>query len=261
MVNRPATVQPAAVPQLVQHTNGGGQGAEPIQTSLNVSSPHDPAEKEAEATARRIVQMPAPEHPGAHGQSTAQRHFASPYIARFADAGVGARREHASIQRKAEGPGSMAGNIRNTPAAGSPLPTDVRRFMEPRFGADFGQVRVHTDDQAARLSSGLNARAFATGHHIFFAKDRFQPATRDGQELIAHELTHTLQQGATVQRQVETPTTRPGTSVWWNGKLMYITSAGKMVELPSGMTAEEASALEAQAQAAEKKLGRGPPPK
>jgi hypothetical protein len=259
IVNRPATAQPAAAPQFV-HTGTHGQRAEQVQASLNVSSPHDPAEKEAEVTAKRIVRMPEPGQPGTHGGNT-QRHFESPYIARFADSGVAARREPGSILRKAEGSANVTADVQNTRTAGSPLPGEVRRFMEPRFGADFANVRIHTDERAARLNTQLNARAFATGNHIFFARDRFQPGTRDGKELIAHELTHTLQQGAAVQRQEEKRISRAAASVWWNGKLMYITSAGKMVELPPGMSAEEAAALETQAQAAEKKLGRGPPPR
>ncbi|MDH4322532.1 MAG: DUF4157 domain-containing protein [Betaproteobacteria bacterium] len=78
--------------------------------------------------------------------------------------------------------------------AGAPLPPDVRRFMEPRLGADLSVVRVHTDERAAQLSRQLNARAFTVGNEVFFGRDRFRPETGEGRELIAHELTHTLQQ-------------------------------------------------------------------
>ncbi|HEX6320913.1 MAG TPA: DUF4157 domain-containing protein [Burkholderiales bacterium] len=89
------------------------------------------------------------------------------------------------------------------PLAGAPLPPDVRRFMEPRLGAHLSVVRVHTGERAAQLSRQLNARAFTVGHEMFFGKDRFRPETGEGRELIAHELTHTLQQAngpARVQR-------------------------------------------------------------
>ena len=66
--------------------------------------------------------------------------------------------------------------------------------MEPRFGADFGAVRMHTDDRAANLNRQVSAQAFTVGNQIFFGRDRFQPETSDGRELIAHELTHTIQQ-------------------------------------------------------------------
>ncbi|MCB9795352.1 MAG: DUF4157 domain-containing protein [Alphaproteobacteria bacterium] len=68
--------------------------------------------------------------------------------------------------------------------------------MEPRFGADFSQVRVHTDDRAARLNRQLSARAFTYGNHVFFGGGEYQPQTAGGMRLIAHELTHTLQQTA-----------------------------------------------------------------
>lgn len=72
--------------------------------------------------------------------------------------------------------------------------------MEPRFGAGFGDVRIHTGDRAARLSARLGAQAFTVGSQVFFARGQFRPDTRDGRQLIAHELTHTIQQGSVVQR-------------------------------------------------------------
>jgi hypothetical protein len=82
---------------------------------------------------------------------------------------------------------------------GSPLPETVRRFMEPRFGVDFSQVRVHADAQADELSRSIGARAFTSGRDIFFRKGELAPGGRRGAELLAHELTHVVQQsGASV---------------------------------------------------------------
>jgi hypothetical protein len=72
--------------------------------------------------------------------------------------------------------------------------------MEPRFGASFANVRIHTDESAARQSASLQANAFTIGQDVYFGKAKFQPDSAQGRELIAHELTHTLQQGAAVQR-------------------------------------------------------------
>jgi hypothetical protein len=119
-------------------------------------------------------------------------------VARFADSGV------PRVMRKLDGQpdtsANVAADIRRASASGQPLPLGVRRFMEPRFKADFSQVKVHTDDRAASLSRQLNARAFAVGSNVFFGKGQFRPETGEGKELIAHELTHTIQQGAAVQR-------------------------------------------------------------
>lgn len=84
-------------------------------------------------------------------------------------------------------------NITNT-EAGNPLPAAVRTFMEPRLGADLGAVRLHTGPQAARLNREINARAFTVGNHVYFGEGRYRPESADGLELIAHELTHTVQQ-------------------------------------------------------------------
>lgn len=68
--------------------------------------------------------------------------------------------------------------------------------MEPRFGADFSRVRIHRDERAATASRQLNAAAFTVGQHIHFGQGQWQPGSAAGRELIAHELTHTIQQGA-----------------------------------------------------------------
>jgi hypothetical protein len=81
-----------------------------------------------------------------------------------------------------------------------PLPQAVRSFMETRFGADFSGVRVHADAHAAALSGQLSAQAFTVGREIYFGGHQFQPNTQSGRELIAHELTHTIQQGGAAQR-------------------------------------------------------------
>jgi len=179
-VNRAAAVRPAAAV------------APPVvQTFANkVSSPRDPAEKEAEATAKKVMRMQ------------------SPYVARFATTGVLAR-ESESLQRQGAGQPAVTSNtatdIRNSMTGGSPLPSGVRQFMEPRFRADFSNVKVHTSEQAARLSNRLDARAFTVGSHVFFGRDQFRPESEPGRELIAHELTHTIQQGSVIQRS-EDPT-------------------------------------------------------
>ena len=92
-------------------------------------------------------------------------------------------------------------NIYSSMAGGQPLPSNVRRFMEPRFKADFSKVKIHTDTNAANLNRQVNAKAFAIKNHVFFGKDQFKPDSDDGKELIAHELTHTIQQGGSIQRK------------------------------------------------------------
>ncbi len=85
---------------------------------------------------------------------------------------------------------------------GTPLPGDVRDRMEPRFGRDLSGVRVHSGAQASQLSDSIHARAFTIGQDVFFGAGQYQPATGDGQALLAHEITHTVQQsGGSTQAQ------------------------------------------------------------
>lgn len=77
---------------------------------------------------------------------------------------------------------------------GQPLDTQSRSLFEPRFGHDFSKVRVHSDQRAASSAKAINARAYTVGHDLVFDRGQYAPATRDGQQLLAHELTHVVQQ-------------------------------------------------------------------
>src|SRR3989304_1847253 len=98
-------------------------------------------------------------------------------------------------------------HINATRGGGQPLPESVRAFYEPRFGAGFSQVRVHTDSHAVETAQSINAKAFTVGHNIAFGESQFAPESNDGQRLIAHELTHTIQQGHAIQRSLQISTT------------------------------------------------------
>jgi hypothetical protein len=76
-----------------------------------------------------------------------------------------------------------------------PLDLETRKFMEPRFHYDFSNVRIHADDSAGRASRALNASAFTVGRHVIFDSGHYDPHTRAGRRLLAHELTHVAQQG------------------------------------------------------------------
>jgi len=101
------------------------------------------------------------------------------------------------LQRKGNGTPAVSSNvqsaIRSKTTGGQPLSSDVRSFMEPRFSADFSNVRVHNDAESAGLSNQLSARAFTYQNHIFFSRDQYQPGSSEGKQLLAHELTHVVQ--------------------------------------------------------------------
>ncbi|CDY75445.1 hypothetical protein BGLT_04343 [Caballeronia glathei] len=94
-------------------------------------------------------------------------------------------------------------SIDSARGGGQALDHSVRSRMEPAFGADFSGVRVHTDARADELNQTLSARAFATGQDIFFRQGQYDPGSSNGRELLAHELTHVVQQnGPGVQRKM-----------------------------------------------------------
>jgi hypothetical protein len=186
---------------------------------LAVNDPDDRYEREAEAVAERVVRTStAAPAPGAdresapavgpdRGASGVQRMCARCSTRLAAGKPLDCPECEAQLQRKAaRGPGDRpasrgdAGDISERVEAasggGRPLPARTRRTLEPRFGYDFGDVRVHTGPRADALARALDARAFTRGGDVFFARGEYRPATEAGRRLLAHELTHTIQQGA-----------------------------------------------------------------
>lgn len=91
---------------------------------------------------------------------------------------------------------SMEAEINSVSNGGLPLPDSVRAFFEPRMNIDFSKVRLHIDAQAAKTAGALKARAFTIGNDIIFGEREFAPETTFGKKLLAHELTHTIQQNS-----------------------------------------------------------------
>jgi hypothetical protein len=177
-----------------------------IQPKLTVNTPGDVHEQEADRVAGQVMRM---EEPSVQSEATA-------------DISGRAATPVAQVQTKSTQAGDSGGaaappivhEVLRSP--GQPLDGATRAFMEPRFGQDFGHVRVHTDAKAAQANSAIRANAFTVGNHLAFGFGRYAPATQRGKSLIAHELTHTVQQnsgthhpaGDRVQRDYYTPAER-----------------------------------------------------
>jgi peptidoglycan hydrolase-like protein with peptidoglycan-binding domain len=112
-----------------------------------------------------------------------------------------AMEEEEQVQMKAE-PGAKAANphlgnrIREKAGNGRPLPGKARAEMESAFGVDFDGVNIHTDTEAAQMNKALGAQAFTHGRDVYFNSGKFRPESAQGKRLLAHELTHVVQQGA-----------------------------------------------------------------
>jgi len=117
-----------------------------------------------------------------------QRTYGNRYVSRVID-----------LSRKGHGEGDatpeVEAGIQRERGGGQALDSAARAQMEPAMGADFSGVRVHTGGQADALNRNLSARAFTTGQDIFFKQGEYNPGSSGGRELLAHELTHVVQQG------------------------------------------------------------------
>ncbi|WP_147676388.1 eCIS core domain-containing protein [Algibacter pacificus] len=97
---------------------------------------------------------------------------------------------------------TLESNLSNSKGGGSPLPQNTKNEMESGFGTDFSGVRVHNDSNAVQMNKQLGAQAFTNGNDIYFNEGKYNPTSNSGKHLLAHELTHTVQQGASIQRKL-----------------------------------------------------------
>ena len=159
-----------------------------IQTKLAVNPPGDAFEQEADRISQSVMRMAEPRVSRAcacGGSCPGCRHQGDQ------DERVQAKRVSSSDTGRAEAPPSVHETLRS---AGRPLDGSIRSFMEPRFGHDFSRVRVHSGSTAEQSARDLNAHAFTVGDEIVFGPGRFAPETWEGKSLLAHELTHVIQQ-------------------------------------------------------------------
>jgi hypothetical protein len=179
-----------------------------IQTKLIVGQSGDKYEQEADQIAEQVSRM---QESQLTGNRTAYRraHLGRPGLQRAAEPRRQPRVEDEEVDETTsdellqakEFPGHIPAitsatesRIQALRGTGQPLPESVRAFFEPRFGHDFSRVRVHTSTQANELAQTINSRAFTVGHDIVFGPRQYAPATATGSKLLAHELTHVLQQ-------------------------------------------------------------------
>lgn len=146
-----------------------------LQRQLSIGAVNDPLEHEADRVAAQVLSMPA----------LGKVNHAPPAIQR------------AAAPAAAQSPEVPDSVHRTLAGSGRPLDAPVRRDMEQRFGQDFSQVRVHQDGAAAQSARDVGALAYTVGRNIVFGAGLFAPATTAGRRLLAHELTHTIQQVAT----------------------------------------------------------------
>jgi len=108
------------------------------------------------------------------------------------------QKKEAERSDTAVNPATIENRLQDLAGKGQPMPQPVLNNMESSFGTDFSEVSIHTDDEAAEMNQGLGAQAFTSGNDIYFNKGKYNPGSDEGKQLLAHELTHTIQQGGAV---------------------------------------------------------------
>ena len=226
--------------QLQVHT----QSPASVQTKLMVGSPGDIYEREADHIADQVMRMPEPqlqracacggECPKCQLEQLGQE-----------DERLQTKRIQASGTGQVTAPPAVHEVLRSS---GQPLDRATRAFMEPRFGRDFSHVRVHEGAAAEQSAREVNAHAYTVGNHIVFGRGNFSPQTSRGKELLAHELTHVVQQTASsqvIQRQPASPTSTPANGGLTDEMLRQI--ARQLREAMAGLGTDEEAIFAAMA--------------
>ncbi len=212
-----------------------------IQAKLKIGSPNDKYEQEADRVAEQVMNMPEQAVVQRKAdkkeliQSKTITNTIEPVIQRqqeeeeeefqlgydqepedltqilesvpTGDADVLAEEEEEFIQLKSNAntvpqiTHGISHAIHSIKGSEQPLPISERAFFEPRFGTDFSNVRMHTGEQAARTTQSINARAFTLGRDLVFGAGQYLPGSLKGRSLLAHELTHVVQQGGGVSEK------------------------------------------------------------
>ncbi len=166
-----------------------GQVSAPIQAKLMIGEVGDKYEQQADLVASQVVK-------DIHAPAWSESTDIEAQLSLQCRGGIGTEEASKDLESA----------INNAKGSGQSLNSGLQQSMEQAMGADFSSVRVHTDAQANQLNQSIQAKAFTTGQHIFFKKGEYEPSSTRGQELLAHELTHVVQQGGgdnTVERKVQ----------------------------------------------------------
>lgn len=167
-----------------------------IQPKLKINRPGDEYEREADAMAERVTRMPM------HRNTERSLHYGSDIVQRKCMKCEEKKdeRQKGVIMRKTDShsvfdtPLELDSQLSRIKGGGIPLPESTQYFMEDAFKTDFSKVRVHTNNTAIEMNKSINAKAFTHGTDIYFNQGEYNVESEYGRNLLAHELTHVVQQ-------------------------------------------------------------------
>jgi hypothetical protein len=159
-----------------------------FQPKLTVGPANDVYEREADATAEKVMRMTEPfiQRRCSHCEED-EKVLRSPLVKPIVSSSVSASGGAVSDE--------VVNRINATKGSGTSMDKSTQTFMEDRFGTDFSNVKIHSGDEAVKMNRALNAQAFTVGDDIYFNSGKYAPDSESGKHLLAHELTHTVQQG------------------------------------------------------------------
>ena len=174
----------------------GNRYVQRVMAKLKIGQPNDKYEQEADRIAQQVVSSQS-----AFCEKKAEEKLQG----RMEEEEKKKKEEEIMTKRTSEGKitDDFEKSLYRSRGMGKSLPADIRTFMEERFGVDFGDVRIHTDTNAALMAEALNAEAFTYGRDIYFGAGKYKPETTEGKRLLAHELTHVVQQRGISSSSIE----------------------------------------------------------
>jgi CHASE3 domain sensor protein len=195
--------------ELPEETTATPSQQPPIQAKLTINPAGDKYEQEADRVADQVVQrMNAPVVERSPESGAIQREDMPEQVQKKPEISTLQRQEihqkrrvqmksanqHQSAEANMASTQDLEGSIQQAQGSGQPISDKVRQPLEQEFGADFSGVKIHTNAQSDQLNKSIQARAFTTGQNVFFRQGAYDPGSQSGQKLLAHELTHVVQQ-------------------------------------------------------------------
>jgi hypothetical protein len=184
-------------------------GTGTIQTKLNVTAADDSYEREADTVAEQVVSQNSGESTQRQAMEEEEEVAQAKRIQRqgeeeeeVAQAKRIQRLDNVDMSGAFDVGGKIEDQIRDA-SGGQSLDNNMQDEMGSAIGADFSSVQVHTDASSNKLARSLGARAFTYGNDVFFGEGEYNPQSSDGKHLLAHELTHTVQQGSSPATQAK----------------------------------------------------------
>jgi hypothetical protein len=175
----------------------GNRFFQPLQAKLTVGAPNDIYEQEADAVAEKVMRM---------ADHSAKNAFffqpaSMPVQHKCTPCEEAAKKTQRQEQSNAEvaAPQELTNYVESLGNKGTALPAQTQQFFGSRMGYDFSNVKIHTDSVAARSAQSINALAYTSGSNIVFNQNQYQPGTESGKRLLAHELTHVVQQTGSIR--------------------------------------------------------------